>query len=125
MACASEETQSPELLAILKNISLLSNGITNITTVTHFSLLLEEGGFITSDKSSSLRHTVGVSEYDKCARLLDAVKEQVKMSPTKFNDFVNILKREPALQIYAVKLTNSRGEYLKVKYGMGSIVWYT
>ena len=109
MACASDETQSPELLALVKNISLLSDGITTISTVTHFALLLEEGGFITSDKSRNIRETLGISDYDKCARLLDAVKQQVKISPAKFNSFIDLLNREPALQIYADKLTNLRG----------------
>ena len=108
MACASDETQSPELLALLKNVSLLSDGITTISTVTHFALLLEEGGFITSDKSRNIRQT-GISDYDKCVSLLDAVKEQVKISPAKFNVFIDLLNREPALQIYAGKLTNLRG----------------
>ena len=111
MACASEPAQSPELLALVKNISLLSDGITNISTVTHFALLLEEGGFITSDKSSSVRQTLGISDYDKCVSLLDAVKEQVKISPAKFNAFIDLLNREPALQIYADKLTDSHGEH--------------
>ena len=112
MACASEEAQSPELLAILKNISLLSDGITNVSSVTHFALLLEEGGFTTSERSRSIRHTSGISDHNKCARLLDAVKEQVKISPAKFNAFIDLLNREPALKIYADKLTNLRGEWL-------------
>ena len=110
MAYASEAAQSPELSALVKNISLLSDGITNVSTVNHFALLLEEGGFITSDKSRSIRQTLGISDYDKCVSLLDAVKEQVKISPAKFNAFIDLLNREPALQIYADKLIKSHGE---------------
>ena len=115
MACASEAAQSPELSALVKNIALLSDGITNVSTVTHFALLLEEGGFITSDKSRSVRQTLGISEHDKCVSLLDAVKEQVKISPAKFNAFIDLLNREPALQIYTDKLTKSHGEWYTFK----------
>ena len=123
MACASEAAQSPELLALLKNISLLSDGITNISTVTHFALLLEERGFITSDKSRTIRQTLGISDYDKCVSLLDAVKEQVKISPARFKAFIDLLNREPALQIYADKLTNSHGEQY-ISWSFSRISYY-
>ena len=112
MACESEAAhdQSPELSALLKNISLLSDGITNVSTVTDLAMLLEEGGFITSDKSRSIQQTSDISDYDKCVSLLDAVKEQVKMNPAKFNAFIDLLNHEPALQVYADKLTDSHGE---------------
>ena len=47
MACAPEETLSPELLALEKNSSNLCRGITSISTVTDFALLLVEQSFIT------------------------------------------------------------------------------
>ena len=112
MACASDETQSPELLALLKYLPDLCDGITTISTVTHFAQSLEQKRFITSHASGSILRTLGISDYDKCARLLDAVKEQVKISPApKFNAFIDLLKCEPALDIYADRLTNLRGEW--------------
>ena len=108
MACTSDETQSPELLALVKTLPDLSDGITTISTVT-FAQSLEQNGFITSHASGSILRTLGISDYDKCTRLLDAVKEQVKISPSKFNSFIDLLNHEPALQIYADKLTNLRG----------------
>ena len=109
MACTSDESQSPELLALVKNIALLSNGITTVSTLTHFALLLVEGGFITSDKRRNIQEILGIGDHDKCVSLLDAVTEQVKISPSRFNSFIDLLNREPALQIFADKLTNVRG----------------
>ena len=111
MASESKAAQSPELSALSNNIALLSDGITDVSTVTHFALLLEEGGFITSDKNRRIRQILGIDEHEKCAHLLDAVKQQVKMNPAKFNAFIDLLNREPALQIYADKLTESHGEW--------------
>ena len=110
MACAPEETQSPELLALLKNSSKLCRGITSISTVVHFALSLVEQSFITSDASSSILRTVGISEQVMCDRLLDAVKEQVRTDPAKLESFIGILKKEPALSCYTDILINSRGE---------------
>ena len=110
MACAPEETQSPELLALLKNSSKLCQGITSISTVVHFALSLVEQSFITSDASSSILRTMGISEQVMCDRLLDAVKEQVRTDPAKFKSFVGILRKEPALTCYTDILINSRGE---------------
>ena len=110
MACAPEETQSPELLALEKKISKLCQGITSISTVTHFAQKLVEQSFITYDASSSILHTTGISDQDKCDRLLGAVREQVRTDPARFNSFVGILRQEPALTVYANILINTRGE---------------
>ena len=109
-ACAPAETQSPELLALEKNISKLGQGITSILTVTHFALSLVEQSFITYDASSSILHTIGISDLEKCDRLLGAVREQVRTDPAKFKSFVGILGQKPALTFYANILINTRGE---------------
>ena len=110
MACAPEETQSPELLALLKNSSNLCRGITSISSVTHFAQKLVELSFITYDASSSILHTTGISDQEKCERLLGAVKEQVRTDPAKFEAFVGILRQEAALTCYSDILINSQGE---------------
>ena len=107
MAC---ETQSPELLALEKNISKLCQGITSISTVVHFAQKLVEKSFITSDASSSILQTKGLSEHEKCDRLLNAVKDQVRTDHAKFTSFVGILRQEAALTCYTDILINSRGE---------------
>ena len=116
MACVPEETQSPELLALEKNSSTLCRGITSISTVTDFALLLVEKSFITSSASRSILRTMGVSEHEKCDRFLDAVREQVRTDPSKFESFVGILRQEAALICYTDILINSRGEK-GVQYG--------
>ena len=110
MACAPEEKPSQELLALEKNSSNLCRGITSISTVTDFALMLVEKSFITSNASSSILHTMGISDQEKCDRLLHAVREQVRADPAKFEIFVGILRREPALSCYTDILINSRGE---------------
>ena len=110
MACAPEETQSPELLALEKNSCNLCRGIASISTVTDFALLLVEKSFITSNASSSILRTMGVTEQEKCDRLLGAVREQVRTDRGKFESFVGILRQEPALTCYTDVLINSRGE---------------
>ena len=110
MACVEEETQSPELLALEKNSCTLCRGITSISTVTDFALLLVEQSFITSNASRSILRTTGISEQEKCDRFLDAVREQVRTDPAKFESFVGILRQEPALTWYTSILIDSRGE---------------
>ena len=110
MACAPKETQSPELLALEKNSSKLCRGITSISTVIDFALLLVEQSFITSSASRSILRTTGISDQEKCDRFLDAVREQVRTDPAKFESFVGILRQEPSLTCYTDILINSRGE---------------
>ena len=107
-------TSSPELLALTKQSRDLCNGITRVSTVTSFALSLEQKGLITSDAKSSILNTLGISDLDKCTRLLDAVREQVGMDPAKFESFVGIFRREPALSSHTNMLLTTRGE-LQVK----------
>lgn len=116
MACEPEDVLSPELSALLENNAKLCGGMTTISTVTRFAQSLEERHFITTHASNSILHTMGISDYDKCARLLNAVKEQVRIDPLKFESFVNILRQEPALICYADILINSRGEGICIQY---------
>ena len=120
MACAPEETQSPELLALKKNSSNLCKGITSISTVTHFAQSLVEQSFITFDASRVILRTMNYSEEEKCDRLLDAVREQVRTDPAKFESFVGILRQEPALKCYTDILTSSRGECYNMLVCSGS-----
>ena len=110
MACAPEETWSPEQLALEKNSSNLCRGISSISNVTDFAMLLVEKSFITSSASSSILRKMGVSDQEKCHSLLDAVREQVRTDRGKFESFVGILRQEPALTHYTNSLMNSRGK---------------
>jgi hypothetical protein len=98
---------SPEFLAVSTNVYDLCSGITNISTVPAFALSLEQRGLITSSASSSILSTNGISEEEKCGRLLKAVQEQLRVDPTKFESFVGIFSSEPALALYAQCLSKS------------------
>ena len=102
--------QSRELSTLTKHSSDLCRGITRVSTVTSFAQSLEQEGFITLDAKSSILNTPGISDQDKCVRLLDAVKEQVRVDPAKFDPIVDIFRSEPALSFYADMLTATRGE---------------
>ena len=104
--------QSPERLALSKHSSDLCRGITRISTVTSFAQSLEQEGLITSDAKSSILNTLGISDEDRCVRLLDAVKEQVRIDPAKFDPFVGIFCREAALSFYADMVNQTRGELI-------------
>ena len=101
---------SPELLALTRHSCDLCRGITRVSTITSFALSLEQETFITSDAKSSILNTPGISDQDKCVRLLDAVKEQVRIDPAKFGPIVDIFRHEAALSFYADMLTTTRGE---------------
>ena len=113
MACApvTDVNPSPELLAISKHSSDLCRGITNVSTVTSFGLSLEQEGLITSDAKSSILRTAGISDLDRCVSLLDAVREQVRIDRAKFEPFLGIFRREPALSFHADVVTATCGEY--------------
>ena len=109
MAGVAASPPSPELLAITKNSSNLCNGITKASTVTAFALSLEERGFITSDAKNSILQTPGISRQQQCDMFLDAVKEQVRLDPTKFESFVDIFRCEAALSVYADRVIKTHG----------------
>ena len=102
--------QSPELLALTRHSSDLCRGITRVSTITSFAQSLEQEAFITSDAKSNILNTSGISDEGKCVRLLDAVKEQVRIDPAKFDPIVDIFRHEPALSSYADMLTTTHGE---------------
>ena len=103
--------QSPQFLAITRHSSDLCRGITRLWTITSFAQSLEQECLITPDATRSILHTPGVSDEDKCVRLLDAVKEQVRIDPAKFETLIGIFRREPALILYADTVCAIRGEH--------------
>ena len=100
---------SPEFLALSKNSSNLCTGIARISTVTSFAQSLEDEGIITSDAKSSILSTTGSDNFYKCVRLLDAVKEHMKIDATKFKSFVGILSQEAALKFLANMVIKTHG----------------
>ena len=102
-------SSSPELKAISNNTANICRGITTAYTVTSFAQSLEQEGFITSDAKRSILGAIHVSPQEQCDKLLNSVEEQVRMDPTKFESFVGIFSREPALKTYADLLIKTRG----------------
>ena len=95
------DASSAELNAITVNTHLLCIAITNIVTIIWFSQKLEEGCLIAPQASNEIMSTAGISSYEKCHRLLNAVKIQVQADPSKFYKFLEILCSEGALQSFA------------------------
>ena len=115
MACVpTDVTPAPELLAISKHASDLCKGITKVSTVTSFALSLEQESLITSDAKSSILGTTGISEMYKCSRLLDAVREQVRIDGARLKSLIRILRRDPALSHHADMVATARGELIRM-----------
>ena len=109
MAGVAASPPSPELLAITKNSANLCNGITKASTVTAFALSLEGRGFVTSNAKNSILKTRDITPEQQFDMFLDAVKEQVRLDPTKFESFVEIFRCEAALSIYADLVIKTHG----------------
>ena len=100
---------SPEYTALQKSTSTLCDNISTAAGPTWFAQQLLERGLITSQLQGRTL-TLGVADYDKVANLLRAVSTQVKANPGKFEELVNILSMEPALESSVAALTNTLKE---------------
>jgi hypothetical protein len=107
---ATEPSQTPEQRAISKNLSQLCKGVTYVSALTAFAMALEEKDFITSECNSNVLNTSDISEEKKCRHFLEAVQQQIRMDPTKFDLFVSIFSSEGALEPYAECMINTRGK---------------
>ena len=105
------EMTSPEAAAISVNSQLLCEVMYKIAGVTWFANKLVESSFITSTASDAIVLTLGLSDPDKCYRLLSTVKIQVEVNPAQFHTLVGILRSEPALMSYADVMIKSYGRW--------------
>ena len=103
------EMTSPEVAAISLNSHLLSEAVCSTAGVTWFAQKLIETSFITRHVKNDVILTVGISDVDKCYRLLCAVEAQVAANPAEFHTLVGILRSEAALMCYADAIVNSYG----------------
>lgn len=101
----SHVDESPELIAISKNLSNLCQGVIYVSNLTAFAMKLEERGFLAINARNGILSIKGISEEEKCSRLLGSAQEQIRMDPAKFDSFIDIFKREPALTPYGDILT--------------------
>ena len=102
---------SPEARAIFVNSHLLCEVVSKIASVMWFANKLVESSLITSTASDAIVSTLGLSDTDKCYRLLSAVKTQVEVNPAQFHMLVGILRSEPALMSCADRISKSYGRW--------------
>ena len=103
---------SPEVAAVSLNSHLLSEAVCSTAGVTWFAQKLIETSFITRQVKNDVIFTLGISDIDKCYRLLCAVETQVAANPAQFHTLVGILRTEAALICYADMITKSYGKWL-------------
>ena len=101
---------SPEVAAVSLNSYLLSEAVCSTAGVTWFAQKLIESSFITRQVKNNIILTVGISDVDKCYRLLCAVETHVAANPAHFHTLVGILRSEAALICYAETITKSCGK---------------
>ena len=99
---------SPEYLALQKSTGDLCESISSITTATWFAEKLHSKHLITQELLSSAL-TMGIPEYDKVAKLLQAVQTQVKKQPEKLQVLMEILGENPALD-HTVSMLHNKME---------------
>ena len=97
---------SPEYAALQKSTGTLCDNISAATTPTWFAQKLQERGLITPQLQDRTL-TLGVPDYDKVSKLLQAVLTQVKANSGKFRELVDILGEEPALETSVTALTKA------------------
>ena len=101
---------SPESLAVQKNRTVVCKLIVACADTTWFAGRLVEESFITSQVQANVTRTRGMSDYEKCSQLLDAVEVQLIVDPRKFQAFLEVFSDQPALQAVADALRQSFGE---------------
>ena len=101
---------SAESLAVQKNRTVVCKVIVACADTTWFAGRLVEESFITSQVQANVVRKLGVSDYDKCSQLLDAVEVQLLADSQKFQAFLEVLSDQPALQVAVDILRQSYGK---------------
>ena len=96
-----------EVLVLRRNGSLICEMIVNCVGVVWFANRITEEMFLTTQAKSSIIHTAGISDLEKCSRLISAVETQVKVDSSKYLKFINILQEEPVMQSVVTTLSES------------------
>jgi len=97
---------SPEYAALQRSTGTLCENISAATTPTWFAQKLQGRGLITPQLQDRTL-TLGVADYDKVSKLLQAVLTQVKANSGKFRELMDILGEEPALETSVIALTKA------------------
>ena len=107
---------SPEREVIEKNQSLICEAVVFCADVTWFASRMVEEGFISSQIQANVVSTLGVSDYNKCIKLLSAVGVQVLTAPQRFHDFLGVLSEQPPLKGTVDVLHHCHGMSVKLRF---------
>ena len=100
---------SLEVVVLQRNSCLICETIVNCADIVWFANRITEEVFLTSQAKSSILRTTGISDFEKCSRLISAVETQVKVAPSKYSKFISILQEEPVMQSVVTVLSESYG----------------
>ena len=98
-----------EVVVLQRNSCLICETIVNCADIVWFANRITEEVFLTSQAKSSILRTTGISDFEKCSRLISAVETQVKVAPSKYFKFISILQEEPVMQSVVTVLSESYG----------------
>ena len=97
-----------ELDTLIKNKSAITDSVSNQSTPRWLSVKLQEKGMISAENAST---NPSLSNEDKVNCLIQAVESKLRQGPNPaliFQEFVEILQSEPALEDLAQKLQTGK-----------------
>ncbi len=99
-----------ELDILGKHVIVTTDAIASCASVHKFADRLMEEEFISSELRNHLLDSVVLTDHDRSRRLVEAVRSQVNLKPSKFQTFVVILEEEPSLKSLADRLKLDYGQ---------------
>ena len=100
-----------ELDTLHKNKSAIIDSVANQATPRWLSVKLQEEGMISAENASAIVNSLSLSNEDKVDHLIQAVESKLRhgSAPEQhFQEFVEILRSEPALEDLAQKLQTGK-----------------
>ena len=100
-----------ELDTLHRNKSAIIDSVANQATPRWLSVKLQEEGMISADNASAIINSLSLSNEDKVNHLIQAIESKLRhgSAPAQhFQEFVEILKSEPALKDLAQKLQTGK-----------------
>ncbi len=105
-----ESESTPELRIIRKYASEMKESVASCESVDKFADKLVEKDFISLQLESDILYHPS-SPLEKSGQLFDAVRSQVKLNPSNFAVFIDILEEESPLKSLAAQLKQDYGNY--------------
>ena len=97
-------SKCPERETLQKCTAEINRTLAYQTNLVWFANRLFAEKFITVSQQSNIQD-IGIGDYSKASKLMELVKSQVSITPSKYDEFLGILEEEPALEDL-VKLLN-------------------